>query len=32
MGKENNLDVGDRLEVLSESFGKVAEELKGLRV
>jgi HPt (histidine-containing phosphotransfer) domain-containing protein len=32
MGKENNLDVGNRLEVLSESFRKVAEELKGLRV
>ena len=32
MGKENNLDVGDRLEILNESFGRVAEELKGLRV
>lgn len=32
MGKENNLDVGKRLEVLNESFGKVAEELKGLRI
>jgi HPt (histidine-containing phosphotransfer) domain-containing protein len=32
MGKENNLDVGDRIEALNESFGKVAVELKGLRV
>ena len=32
MGKENNLDVGNRLEILNESFGKVVEELKGLRV
>jgi histidine phosphotransfer protein HptB len=32
MGKENNLDVGNRLELLNESFGKVVEELKGLRV
>jgi histidine phosphotransfer protein HptB len=32
MGKENNLDVGDRLERLNESFGKVVNELKGLRV
>lgn len=32
MGKENNLDVGDRLEILNESFGRAAEELKGLRV
>jgi|SRR5688572_32964528 histidine phosphotransfer protein HptB len=32
MGKENNLDVGNRLEILNESFGSVAEELKGLRV
>jgi len=31
MGKENNLDVGYRLEVLNEAFGKVAEELKGMR-
>jgi len=32
MGRENNLDVGNRIEVLNELFGKVAEELKGLRV
>ena len=32
MGRENNLDVGNRLELLNEAFGKVAEELKGLRV
>jgi HPt (histidine-containing phosphotransfer) domain-containing protein len=31
MGKENNLDVGNRLEVLKEAYGKVAEELKGMR-
>lgn len=32
MGKENNLDIGNRLEVLKVTFGKVAEELKGMRV
>ena len=32
MGRENNLDVGNRLEVLKDSFEKVAEELRGLRV
>lgn len=32
MAKENNLEVGNRLEILSESFEKVADELKGLRV
>ena len=32
MGKENNLDVGDRLEALAMSFEKVAEELKGLSI
>ena len=32
MAKENNLDVGNRLVVLSEAYGKVAEELKGMRV
>jgi len=31
MAKENNLDVGNRLEVLTEAYGKVAEELKGMR-
>src|SRR6188474_1214806 len=28
MGKENNLEIGNRLEVLGEAFGKVAEELR----
>ena len=32
MGKQSNLDVGNRLEALREAFGKVAEELKGMRV
>lgn len=32
MGRENNLDIGNRLEVLSEAFGKVAAELKAMRV
>lgn len=32
MGKENNLDIGNRLDVLKETFGNVAEELRGLRV
>jgi HPt (histidine-containing phosphotransfer) domain-containing protein len=32
MGKENNLEVGDRFEILGESFRRVAEALKGLRV
>jgi HPt (histidine-containing phosphotransfer) domain-containing protein len=32
MGKENNLEIGNRLEVLSEAFGKVAEELRGMRI
>jgi HPt (histidine-containing phosphotransfer) domain-containing protein len=32
MGKENNLEIGNRLEVLSEVFGKVAEELRGMRI
>jgi len=31
MGKENNLEVGNRLEFLNEEFGRVAEELKGMR-
>ena len=30
MAKENNLDVGNRLEILEEAYGKVAEELKGM--
>ena len=32
MAKENNLDVGTRLAVLNEALGKVAEELRGMRV
>jgi HPt (histidine-containing phosphotransfer) domain-containing protein len=32
MGRENNLQVGNRLEVLKLAFEKAAEELKGLRV
>ncbi len=32
MAKENNLEVGTRLEVLNEAFGKVSEELRGMRV
>ena len=32
MAKENNLDVGNRLESLQEAYSKVAEELKGMRV
>jgi hypothetical protein len=31
MGRENNLDVGDRLEVLQEAFERTAEELEGMR-
>ncbi len=32
MGKENNLEIGNRLEILSETFGNVAEELRGMRI
>jgi HPt (histidine-containing phosphotransfer) domain-containing protein len=32
MAKENNLEIGNRLEVLNESFAVVAEELKRMRV
>ena len=32
MARENNLDIGDRLELLNQSFAKVAEELQGMRV
>jgi HPt (histidine-containing phosphotransfer) domain-containing protein len=32
MAKENNLDIGNRLEVLNETFTVAAEELKGMRV
>lgn len=31
MARENNLDVGNRLEVLQEAFQKMAEELKEMR-
>ena len=31
MARENNLDIGNRLEVLKEAFGKVADELKDYR-
>lgn len=31
MSRENNLEIGNRLEVLQECFGKVAEELKEMR-
>lgn len=32
MARENNLNIGNRLDVLKKSFGKVAEELKGYRI
>jgi histidine phosphotransfer protein HptB len=32
MGKENNLNIGDRLKDLNEAFAKVALELRGFRV
>ena len=32
MGKESNLEIGNRLDVLSEMFDKVAEELRGMRI
>jgi HPt (histidine-containing phosphotransfer) domain-containing protein len=32
MAREKNLDVGNRLERLNESYGNVVQELKGLRV
>ena len=31
MARENNLDIGGRLELLNQSFAKVAEELQGMR-
>jgi len=31
MGRENNLDIGERLGVLKEEFEKAAEELRGMR-
>lgn len=32
MGKEGNLNVGNRLQVLEETFAEVAEELEGFRL
>jgi HPt (histidine-containing phosphotransfer) domain-containing protein len=32
MAKENNLEIGARLEILNEAFSRVADELKGMRV
>jgi HPt (histidine-containing phosphotransfer) domain-containing protein len=32
MSRENNLDIGNRLEILKSVFDRVAEELRGLRV
>jgi HPt (histidine-containing phosphotransfer) domain-containing protein len=32
MGKEKNLEVGNRLEILKQAFYRVAEELKGMRI
>jgi HPt (histidine-containing phosphotransfer) domain-containing protein len=31
MARENNLDIGNRLDVLNESFSVAAAELKGMR-
>lgn len=31
MSRENNLNIGNRLELLKDAYQKVAEELKGLR-
>jgi HPt (histidine-containing phosphotransfer) domain-containing protein len=31
MGKEKNLNVGDRLQILKEEFKRVVEELRGMR-
>jgi HPt (histidine-containing phosphotransfer) domain-containing protein len=31
MGRENNFEVGNRLEVLKESFAQAARELEGMR-
>jgi len=31
MAKENNLEIGNRLDILNEVYKKVAEELKGMR-
>lgn len=32
MAKENDLNIGNSLDTLEEEFGRVVEELKGLRV
>ena len=32
MGREKNLDIGNRLEILKETLEKAVQELKGLRV
>ena len=32
IAKKNDLEIGNRLEVLNEAYMKVAEELKGMRV
>lgn len=32
MAKENNLNIGNRLEILRDAFAAVAEELRGMRV
>ena len=32
MARENNLEVGNKLQILMEAFVKVADELKGMRV
>ena len=32
MGRENNLEVGNRLEILKDAFEHAAEELRGMRV
>ena len=32
MARENNLEIGNKLEILNEEFTRVAEELKGMRV
>lgn len=32
MARENNLEIGDRLEILKQAYERVAEELKGMRI
>jgi HPt (histidine-containing phosphotransfer) domain-containing protein len=32
MGRDNNLEIGNRLGVLKDAFEKVAQELRGLRL